>query len=103
MDFLQLKDKTILVCGLANRKSVAYHVGALLAEAGARVVYSVRSQERRQQAAKIVGEAPIYVCDVAHQDQIERLRDEVQTTHGTIHGLVHSLAFADYSAGWLPF
>jgi enoyl-[acyl-carrier protein] reductase I len=103
MDFLQLKDKTILVCGLANRKSVAYHVGAVLAEAGARVVYSVRSDERRQQAAKIVGEAPVYVCDMAHQDQIERMRDQVQAAHGTIHGLVHSLAFADYSAGWLPF
>ncbi len=40
---------------------------------------------------------------MAHQDQIERLRDDVQAAHGTIHGLVHSLAFADYSAGWLPF
>lgn len=103
MDFLELKDKTILVCGLANRKSVAYYVGAVLAEAGARVVYSVRSEERRQQAAKLVGESPVFVCDVAHEDQIERLRDEVQTAHGQIHGLVHSLAFADYSAGWLPF
>jgi len=103
MDFLQLEDKTILVCGLANRKSVAYHVGAVLAEAGARVIYSVRSRERRQQAAKIVGEAPVFVCDVAQQDQIDRLRDEVQAAHGQIHGMVHSLAFADYAAGWLPF
>jgi len=102
-DFLQLQDKTILVCGLANRKSVAFHVGTVLAEAGARVIYSVRSEERRQQAAKIVGDAPVYVCDVAHQDQIERLRDDVHKAHGQIHGLVHSLAFADYSAGWLPF
>ena len=103
MDFLQLQDKTILVCGLANRKSVAFHVGAVLKEAGARVVYAVRSEERRQQAAKIVGEAPVFVCDVAHQNQIDRLRDDVTAAHGTIHGLVHSLAFADYSAGWLPF
>ena len=103
MDFLELTDKTILVCGLANRKSVAWHVGAVLAEAGARVIYSVRSEQRRQQVAKIVGQAPVFVCDVAHQDQIERLRDEVQAAHGQIHGLVHSLAFADYTAGWLPF
>jgi enoyl-[acyl-carrier protein] reductase I len=103
MDFLELKDKTILVCGLANRKSVAFHVGTVLAEAGARVVYSVRSEERRQQVTKIAGVSPVFVCDVAHQDQIERMRDEVQAVHGTIQGLVHSLAFADYSAGWLPF
>ena len=37
MDFLELRDKTILICGLANRKSVAWHVGSVLIEAGARV------------------------------------------------------------------
>jgi enoyl-[acyl-carrier protein] reductase I len=103
MDFLQLKDKLILVCGLANRKSVAWHVGSVLSEAGARVLYSVRSEERRQQGAKIAGDAPLYVCDMAQQDQIDRLRDQVAADHGKLHGLVHSIAFADYSAGWLPF
>lgn len=103
MDFLQLADKTVLVCGLANRKSVAFHVGAVLAEAGARVIYSVRSQARREQVARIVGDAAVYVCDVSRQEEIDRLRDQVAAAHGTIHGLVHSIAFADYSAGWLPF
>lgn len=103
MDFLQLTDKTILLFGVANRKSVAYHVGRVLTEAGARVLYSVRSPERKEQVQKLVGEAPVYVCDVAHQEQIERLRDEVAKDHAQLHGLVHSLAFADYSAGWLPF
>jgi enoyl-[acyl-carrier protein] reductase I len=103
MDFLQLHDKTILVCGLANRKSVACHVGSVLAEAGARVIYTVRSEERRQQVEKIAGDVPVYVCDVADEDQISRLRETVAATHGTIQGLVHSIAFADYGAGWLPF
>jgi enoyl-[acyl-carrier protein] reductase I len=103
MDFLDLRDRPILVCGLANRKSVAYHAGTLLAEAGARVLYSVRSEERRQQVAKIVGDSPVFVCDVADQQQIDRLRDDVASQVGKLHGFVHSLAFADYSAGWLPF
>jgi enoyl-[acyl-carrier protein] reductase I len=103
MDFLQLKDKAILICGLANRKSVAWHVGSVLAEAGARVIYSVRSEERRQQVAKFTGDAPVYVCDVADQKEVDRLRDSVSAAHGKLHGLVHSIAFADYSAGWLPF
>jgi enoyl-[acyl-carrier protein] reductase I len=103
MDFLQLKDKAILVCGLANRKSVAWNVGSVLAEAGARVIYSVRSEERRQQVARFVGETPVYACDVANEEQIDRLRDRVSAEHGQLHGLVHSIAFADYSAGWLPF
>ncbi len=44
MDFLQLAGKSILVFGVANRKSVAFHIGRLLEEAGARVVYVVRSR-----------------------------------------------------------
>lgn len=103
MDFLQLKDKTILVVGVANRKSVAYHVGRVLTEAGAKVLYSVRSEERRQQVLKLVPGAPVYVCDVERQEEIDRLRDQVAAEHPTLHGLVHSIAFADYSAGWLPF
>ena len=44
MDFLQLSGKTVLVLGLANRKSVAWHAGALLREAGA--AFSGRSAPR---------------------------------------------------------
>ena len=103
MDFLKLEGKTVLVVGVANRKSVAWHTAQVLREVGADVIYSVRSEARRDSLRKLVGEAPIYVCDVEHQDQIDRLRDEVARDRSEITGLVHSVAFADYSAGWLPF
>lgn len=103
MDFLQLSGKSILIMGVANRKSVAFHVGQVLREAGADVLYAVRSETRREALRKLVGDAPIYLCDVEHQDQIDRLRDEVARDRQQLHGLVHSIAFADYSAGWQPF
>ncbi len=103
MDFLQLTGKSILVMGAANKKSVAYRVGRLLTEAGADVLWSVRSEARKEQLRKLVGEAPIYVCDVEHQDQIDKLAEAVRLDREGIHGIVHSIAFADYSAGWLPF
>ena len=43
-DFLGLAGKTVLVLGVANKKSVAYHVGQTLQYAGATVVYVVRTQ-----------------------------------------------------------
>ena len=67
-DFLQLAGKSILVMGVANRKSVAWQTAQVLREAGADVVYAVRSETRRAQLAKLVGEAPIYVCDVEKQE-----------------------------------
>lgn len=104
MDFLELTGRTFLVFGVANRKSIAWHTGRLLTEAGAKVVYSVRSEERKAGLKKLAGDdASIYVCDVEHQDQIDALREQVTAEVDSLSGIVHSIAFADYSAGWLPF
>lgn len=102
MDFLQLSGRRVLVMGLANRKSVAFHTAQVLREAGAELILSVRSEARREAAQKLFPGVPVYLCDVSSQEQIDALRDRV-SEHGPLHGFVHSLAFADYSAGWQPF
>lgn len=112
-DFLQLAGKTVLVTGVANRKSVAWHIAKQLIEADCRVIYAVRSEARREQVQKLAGpEATVLVCDVEFDDQIERLAVEVaadcERTGQKLAGLVHSIAFADYegadpAAGPLPF
>jgi enoyl-[acyl-carrier protein] reductase I len=102
-DFLQLAGKRIVVFGVANRKSVAYHVGQVLADADAEVIYVVRSAERRDSVAKLLGNAPVFVCDVEHQHEIERLASQLAERYDTIHGVVHSIAFGDYSEGPRPF
>ena len=103
MDFLQLSGKSIVVFGVANRKSVAYHIGRTLDEIGAKVVYVVQSDDRRQGVEKLLGGADVYVCDVECDDQIEQLRDGLAARGEKLHGLVHSIAFADYSDGMKPF
>lgn len=103
MDFLQLDGRNVLVVGVANRKSVAYHTARVLIEAGANVLFSVRSEERRETVLKLFPAASVFVCDVEDQAQIDRLSEDVGATVDSLHGIVHSIAFADYSAGWLPF
>lgn len=102
-DFLQLADRRVVVFGVANRKSVAYHVGRTLEEAGAEVVYVVRSPERRESTAKLLGHAEVFVCDVEHQTQIDQLASQLAGKYDAIHGVVHSIAFGDYSEGPKPF
>ena len=106
-DFLELDGKTILVMGVANRKSVAWHIARVLVAAGVRVVYSVRTEERKASLSELLekqGEAAdIFVCDVEHEEQIARLRTEVGERHEMLDGLVHSIAFADYEDGAKPF
>ena len=103
MDFLQLANKSFLIFGVANRKSVAWHIARVVIDAGARCVYVVQNDEVRQNVAKLVGEAEVFVCDVEQEEQIERLRQQLADRHEKFHGLVHSLAFADYSGGMKPF
>ena len=82
MDFLQLTDKSILIFGLANRKSVAWHIGRVLTEAGAKCVHVVQNENVLQNVSKLLGEQKIYFCDVEHDEQIARLHDELAAAAG---------------------
>ena len=83
-DFLELTEKNILLFGVANRKSVAWHIGQTLIEAGANVVYVVRSETRREAVCKLVGEAQVLVCDVEFEDQIEQLESIIISTKSQV-------------------
>lgn len=96
VDFLGLAGRTVVVCGVANRKSVAWHIAKVLQAADAKVIYVVRSPQRRQEVARLAPDAPIYVCDVERQEEIDALARDLEP-HAPLHGLVHSIAFADYA------
>jgi len=103
-DFLQLGGKTFLVFGVANRKSVAWFVARSLEEQGARVLYSVRSQARKAALAAALPGKAVLVCDVEEAGAVERLAGEVGAAPGgPLAGIVHSIAFANYAAGWAAF
>jgi enoyl-[acyl-carrier protein] reductase I len=103
-DFLNLAGKTILVLGVANRKSVAWFVGRSLEEQGARVLYSLRSEARRKSLGAQLAGRPVFVCDAEDEGAAARLAAEVSAAgHAPLHGIVHSIAFANYGAGPKPF
>lgn len=103
MDFLQLVGKTVVVMGVANRRSVAYHVAKMLAENGAELVLVVRNEARRAAVEKLFPDVPVLACDVEFPEEIERMRESLAQRGAPIHGLLHSIAFADYSGGMRPF
>jgi enoyl-[acyl-carrier protein] reductase I len=103
-DFLSLSGKAFLVFGVANRKSVAWFVGRSLEEQGARVIYSVRSEARRKSLEAQLSGKPVFVCDVEDEGAPARLAAEVAAAgHAPLHGIVHSIAFANYAGGPRPF
>jgi enoyl-[acyl-carrier protein] reductase I len=103
-DFLQLGGKTFLVFGVANRRSVAWSVAKALEEQGARVVFSVRSETRRKSLEALLAGRPVFVCDVEDDGAAARLAADVAAAgHTPLHGVVHSIAFANYAEGFKAF
>ncbi len=103
-DFLGLAGKTILVFGVANRRSVAWFVGKSLEEQGARVLYSVRSEIRRKSLETLLASRPVFVCDVEEEGAADRLAAGIAAAGlAPLHGIVHSIAFANYAGGMTRF
>ena len=89
--------------GVANKKSVAWHIAKTLEEEGANVIYSVRSNERRKSLDKLLAGKSVFICDVEKTKDIDCLKKDIEKNFKTLHGLVHSIAFANYSKGVKPF
>ena len=104
MDFLNLAGKRVVVFGLANKKSVACAVGRVLIDAGAEVIHVVRSEERAAACRRLFPDSPVFLCDVEEEANIIRVRNEISARiDAPIAGIVHSIAFANYSEGLKPF
>lgn len=103
MSWLGLENKTFLVVGVANRRSVGYQVCTALRAAGARVLVAVHTEARRDELAKRLGADDLFVCDVRRQEQLDALARDVAAACPRLDGLVHSVAFANYEGGPRPF
>jgi len=103
-DFLNVAGKTFLVMGVANRKSVAWHIAKSLEEQGARVVYSVRSEARKKSLETLLAGKPVFLCDVEQEGACAQLVADVTAAGlAPLQGVVHSIAFANYSEGFKAF
>jgi len=103
MDFLGIAGKTFLIFGVANKKSVAFSISQVLSEAGAKVVYVVQSSEIKESVSKIIPGADVYICNVEREQEITKLAGDVSKKYPKLHGIVHSIAFANYGAQLKPF
>ncbi|MGN0880143.1 MAG: enoyl-ACP reductase [Oligosphaeraceae bacterium] len=104
--YLQLEGRTIVVLGVANRRSVAWAIARTLREQGARLVFVFRDQQLLDKNRALIGDdAPACVCDVERDEDLDALPRRLADGCGvqTLHGLVHSIAFANYSEGLKPF
>lgn len=89
--------KTAVIFGLANKRSIAWAIAQKLAAAGWRLAITYQNERLALEARDLIGEIPNatgFMCDVTQDDQIARLFVELKEKYGVLHGLVHSVGFA---------
>ena len=102
MDLLQLKDKNVVVMGVANERSIAWGVAKQLFAVGANVLFTYRKERSLTKLEKMLEKydytaKAIIQCDVNDDASIEEAFQRVKEEVGVVHGLVHSVAFANPS------
>ena len=103
MDFLNIAGKRIVIFGIANRRSVAFHIARVLRENKADLICSVFGPEQQKFVEKNFPGTPIFQCDVANEKSLYDTIEEIGEQFSPLYGVIHSVAFANYSAGIRPF
>ena len=89
--------KTAVVFGLANKRSIAWAIARKLQEAGWRLAITYQNERLEQEAKDLIADlagADGFMCDVSSDDQITKLFERLKEKYGTLQGIVHSVAFA---------
>jgi enoyl-[acyl-carrier protein] reductase I len=92
--------KTAVIFGLANKRSIAWAIAKKLHEAGWRLAITYQNERLEQEAKDLIADLPGaagFMCDVTQDAQIARLFEALKEKFGVLHGLVHSVAYAPES------
>jgi len=89
--------KTAVIFGLANKRSIAWAIAQKLHAAGWQLAITYQNDRLEQEAKDLIADLPGaagFMCDVSSDDQIAKLFEELKSRYGTLNGVVHSVAFA---------
>jgi len=98
---INLKGKVAVVFGLANKRSIAWGIAQKLSEAGATLAICYQNERLKKEADALIPElkdAKAYQCDVSSDAEIDALFATLKETYGTLHTVVHAVAFAPSDA-----
>ncbi|MDQ0268713.1 enoyl-ACP reductase FabI [Cytobacillus purgationiresistens] len=97
---ISLKDKTFVVMGVANKRSIAWGIARSLHESGARLIFTYAGERLEKNVRDLVetledADALVLPCDVTNDEDIASCFAQIKEASGTIHGVAHCIAFAN--------
>lgn len=92
-----LEGRVAVVFGVANKRSIAWSIAQGLHQAGAKLAITYQNERLEQEAKDLILSLPgaeAFMCDVAKDEEIERLFSDFRMRYGKLHVVVHSVAYA---------
>jgi len=93
-----LEGKISLICGVANRHSIAWAVAQAWCSAGATLVFTYQDERHRENIQELLAGSPFECtlchCDVTSDADIETIYKIIADKYGRLDLLLHSVAFA---------
>ncbi|RXK18771.1 enoyl-ACP reductase FabI [Macrococcus sp. DPC7161] len=98
---LNFKDKTFVIMGIANKRSIGYGVAQVLDQVGAKIIITYRKERSKEAVEKLLPnfihnqDAPLIQCDVQKDEDVVNAFETISNSYGKIDGVFHSIAFAN--------
>ena len=95
--FEDLKGRTAVVFGVANKRSIAWAIAQGLHAAGANLAITYQNERMEMEAKDLILSLPgaeAFMCDVSKDEEIAQLFEMLKARYGKLHALVHSVAYA---------
>lgn len=92
-----LDGKRILITGLLSNRSISWGIARAARREGAQLAFTYQNDRFRDRVldlAREMGSDLLFPCDVANDEEIERLTRDVREQWDSFDGLVHAIAFA---------
>src|ERR1039457_528551 len=92
-----LEGRTVVVFGVANKRSIAWAIAQQMQQAGAQLAITYQNERLKQEADDLIAALPnaqAFQCDVSRDEEIAQLFEQLKSRYGKLDALVHSIAFA---------
>ncbi|MGI8787561.1 MAG: enoyl-ACP reductase FabI [Pyrinomonadaceae bacterium] len=96
-----LENKTGMIFGVANQRSIAWACASACAEKGARLAFTYQGERLKENVEKLtkdMDDALVVPCDVTNQQEVDAAFATVEREFGKLDFLIHSIAFAPKEA-----
>ena len=91
-----LDGKTIVIMGVANKRSIAWGCTQAILDQGAKVILTYQNDRIKKRLQRFVPDKlDLLECDVADDGNVQQAFETIGSKCGKIDGVIHAIAYAD--------